>query len=217
MNRRFNWRWWRCRRFGRRGCGDGELRSSRRAGECAGCIGVIVAIGGAMARRMSAVPRSVCRSASRAGPSGAPARAGEARVQLRALEPCETLRAVPSPQPLSRGERARLLPSPIGRRCPAGADEGTGEASDRKIGAGASRSLPSPEPLSQWERGLGRSPFDHASHPSCLPDRPVVAMARALPAGRLHGVYDLFTKNSMPSRCRGSQRPTHILSGERDG
>ncbi|MBB5942468.1 hypothetical protein GGR64_002049 [Xanthomonas arboricola] len=37
---------------------------------------------------------------------------------------------VPSPQPLSRWERGSASPSPLGRRCPEGADEGTGRSLD---------------------------------------------------------------------------------------
>ncbi len=64
-------------------------------------------------------------------------RAGEAWC----LPDARWLRPAPSPQPLSRGERGSrrsALPSPAGRRCPEGADEGTGEAWKTSIAAATS-------------------------------------------------------------------------------
>ncbi|MCW0423781.1 hypothetical protein NB713_001724 [Xanthomonas sacchari] len=66
-------------------------------------------------------------------------------------------RPYPHPNPLPRGEGLWLLPSPSGRRCPAGADEGPGVASHGQFGAGAARPGPSPQPLSRRERGFGCS------------------------------------------------------------
>ncbi|QDS17843.1 hypothetical protein FPL04_21115 [Xanthomonas arboricola] len=65
-------------------------------------------------------------------------------------------RATPRPltPTLSWGERGLLVTSPTGRRCPEGADEGTGEAL-WSLGAGGLRLRPlTPTPL-PGERGFG--------------------------------------------------------------
>ncbi|PPT62619.1 hypothetical protein XarbCFBP8130_15030 [Xanthomonas arboricola] len=83
-------------------------------------------------------------------PEGADEGTGEALWSLGA----GGLHLVPSPQPLSRGERSLRVPSPVGRRCLEEADEGTGEAL-WSLGAGGLRLRPlTPTPL-PGERGFG--------------------------------------------------------------
>ncbi|QEW13822.1 hypothetical protein DYQ48_01055 [Xanthomonas hortorum] len=84
---------------------------------------------------------------------GAPQERMRVRAKPRAISFQVRLRPVPSPQPLSRRERGLTVPSPHGRRCPAGADEGTCEARVISFQVWL-RPVPSPQPLSRKERGL---------------------------------------------------------------
>ncbi|QNH15026.1 hypothetical protein HEP74_00139 [Xanthomonas sp. SS] len=65
--------------------------------------------------------------------------------------PRDAARRTLTPTPLPRGEGLRLLPSPVGRRCPAGADEGTGAASCTQTPRDASRRTLTPTPLPTGE------------------------------------------------------------------
>ncbi|SON86831.1 hypothetical protein XAP412_730049 [Xanthomonas phaseoli pv. phaseoli] len=63
-------------------------------------------------------------------PSGEGAPQGRMRVRAkqRVNYRLEWRCRIPSPQPLARRELGFDFPSPPGRRCPAGADEGAGKA-----------------------------------------------------------------------------------------
>ncbi|CEE22834.1 hypothetical protein XAC3810_770080 [Xanthomonas citri pv. citri] len=63
------------------------------------------------------------------GGEGAPQGRMRVRAKHRVNRHLEWRCPVASPQPISRQERGFEFPSPLGRRCPAGADEGADETS----------------------------------------------------------------------------------------
>ncbi len=131
----------------------------------------------------------------------------------------ESRRAVPSPQPLSRRERGlRLsvrdvasaietrLPSPTGRRCPEGADEGTGAAAYdedycRLASRVASRRTLTPTPLPTGE-GLERARrcFSHRDLSSLLPP------GEGTPKGRMRVRMPLRTTKASAALHRETPR-----------
>jgi len=84
------------------------------------------------------------------------------RAQLHGGEAVRGFAPYPHPSPSPGGRGAIAVPSPTGRRCPVGADEGAGATSWDRNSAGL-RPVPSPQPLSRWERGY-RGSFSHRDH-----------------------------------------------------
>ncbi|MCW0422386.1 hypothetical protein NB713_000329 [Xanthomonas sacchari] len=84
--------------------------------------------------------------------------APQGRMRVRAQPRAQAGFAMASPRtitptPLPQGEGLAPFPSPTGRRCPVGADEGTGAASCAGWLREGCAPVPSPQPLSRRERG----------------------------------------------------------------